>query len=192
MLTESPDGQFYEQPRFVTHIDDGAIDSIRDYYDYVMTPQADLLDLCSSWISHLPTELELGRVAGLGMNAEGSHVTGSSRSMSCRTLTKSPRCHTHDESFDHACNVVSIDYLNKPLQIFQEVHRVLRPGGKAIMSFSNLVLPNQGHCHVGLNRRLRAYLDRGLLLQVLSRLVRDQGVRPILRPWRPLCSLCTK
>ena len=48
-----------------------------------------------------------------------------------------------DESFDYVCNVVSVDYLNKPLQIFQEVHRVLRPGGKAIMSFSNRCFPTK-------------------------------------------------
>ena len=35
------------------------------------------------------------------------------------------------------CNVVSVDYLTRPREIFRETHRVLRPGGRAIMSFSN-------------------------------------------------------
>lgn len=34
-------------------------------------------------------------------------------------------------------NTVSVDYLTQPLQVFQEVGRVLRPGGLAIVAFSN-------------------------------------------------------
>ena len=67
---ETADSLFYSQPRFVTHIDDGAISSIRDYYANVMHEGADVLDLCSSWISHLPADLTLGRVSGVGMNKE--------------------------------------------------------------------------------------------------------------------------
>jgi len=32
---------------------------------------------------------------------------------------------------------VSVDYLVKPMEIFNEISRVLKPGGLAIMSFSN-------------------------------------------------------
>merc|ERR1712194_577631 len=41
------------------------------------------------------------------------------------------------------CNVVSVDYLTKPLEIFREMHRVLRPGGISIMSFSNRCFPTK-------------------------------------------------
>ena len=58
------DAVFYDEPRFITHIDDGAIGALRDYYAQNFT--VDVLDICSSWISHLPDGLELGRVAGLG------------------------------------------------------------------------------------------------------------------------------
>lgn len=34
-------------------------------------------------------------------------------------------------------NYGKVDYLNKPLEVFREIRRVLRPGGKAIMSMSN-------------------------------------------------------
>ena len=67
-MDESSDGDFYAQPRFCTHIDDGAIGALRDYYAQEISPKSDVLDICSSWISHLPDGLELGRVAGLGMN----------------------------------------------------------------------------------------------------------------------------
>lgn len=65
---DSPDAVFYEQPRFVTHIDDSAIGSLTAYYARAIPAKADVLDICSSWVSHLPSDLQLGRVAGLGMN----------------------------------------------------------------------------------------------------------------------------
>lgn len=67
-LSSSASAAVYQEPRFVTHIDDSAIKSLSEYYAHVIPPGADVLDLCSSWISHFPDSLELGRVAGLGMN----------------------------------------------------------------------------------------------------------------------------
>ena len=66
---EESDAVFYDEPRFVTHIDDGAIGALRDYYAQEISPKSDVLDICSSWISHLPPDKPLGRVVGVGMNA---------------------------------------------------------------------------------------------------------------------------
>ena len=41
-------------------------------------------------------------------------------------------------------NAVSVDYLAKPIEMFKEMHRVLKPGGQAIMSFSNRCFPTKG------------------------------------------------
>ena len=140
---ETPDSEFYAQARFVTHIDDGAIQSISDYYASVMHEGADVCDLCSSWISHLPPDLKLGRVAGLGMNEE--ELKGNERltEYAVQDLNNDPKLPYDDASFDFVCNVVSVDYLNKPLEIFKEMHRVLKPGGSAIMSFSNRMFPTK-------------------------------------------------
>jgi hypothetical protein len=134
---ESADSEFYSQPRFVTHIDDGAIGVICDYYSATMHEGADVLDMCSSWISHLPPDLKLGRVAGIGMNAEELGRNERLTEWEQQDLNVNPKLPYDDASFDFVCNVVSVDYLNKPLEIFKEMHRVLRPGGSAIMSFSN-------------------------------------------------------
>lgn len=39
---------------------------------------------------------------------------------------------------------MSVDYLTKPIEVFQEMHRCLKPGGVAIMSFSNRCFPTKG------------------------------------------------
>ena len=137
------DAEFYNQPRFVTHIDDGAIQAITDYYAEVMFEGADVLDLCSSWISHLPADLKLGNVVGVGMNGEELQRNERLSSYEVQDLNVNPKLPYEDDSFDFVCNVVSVDYLIKPREIFEEMNRVLRPGGKAIMSFSNRCFPTK-------------------------------------------------
>ena len=46
--------------------------------------------------------------------------------------------------FQVITNTVSVDYLSKPIEVFKEMHRVLKPGGTAIMSFSNRCFPTKG------------------------------------------------
>jgi hypothetical protein len=57
-LDESSDVDFYSQPRFVTHIDDTAIAALRKYYAEQLPAKGKILDICSSWVSHFPDELE--------------------------------------------------------------------------------------------------------------------------------------
>ncbi|KIY94402.1 hypothetical protein MNEG_13561 [Monoraphidium neglectum] len=58
-------------------------------------------------------------------------------------LNKDPTLPFPDASFDVVTNAVSVDYLNRPLEVFREIHRVLKPGGRAIMSFSNRCFPTK-------------------------------------------------
>ena len=66
---ESDDRLFYAEPRLVTHIDDYAIEAIRAYLREALPPHGTVLDLMSSWRSHLPYDLPMERVIGLGLNA---------------------------------------------------------------------------------------------------------------------------
>ena len=98
---------------------------------------ADVLDICSSWVSHYPQNLRLGRVAGTGMNERELRANTQLTEFTQRDLNKVPQLPYKDRSFDVVTCVVSIDYLTKPVQILKEVRRVLRPGGKVILSQSN-------------------------------------------------------
>lgn len=138
---ESDDDRFYAQPRFVTHIDDNAIKAIRDFYalQFSQAPQGEysVLDICSSWISHFPNDLRAKRVAITGMVKAELEANKQATEFVTKDLNKDPLLPFGDNEFDFVTNVVSIDYLNKPREILQEVHRVMKPGGVAIMSFSN-------------------------------------------------------
>ena len=69
-MDPSPDAEFYAFPRFVTHIDEGAIAAVTQIYRERLPPGGAVLDLMSSWVSHLPDEIAYAPVVGHGMNAE--------------------------------------------------------------------------------------------------------------------------
>ncbi|KAK7314344.1 hypothetical protein VNO77_32864 [Canavalia gladiata] len=138
---ESPDSLFYETPRFVTHIDEPAIAALTEYYSKVFppsnTPGVSILDMCSSWVSHFPPGYKQERVVGLGMNEDELKRNPVLTDYAVQDLNVNPKLPFEDNSFDIITNVVSVDYLTKPLDVFKEMCRILKPGGLAIMSFSN-------------------------------------------------------
>ncbi|KAL7543387.1 hypothetical protein ACHAXR_013342 [Thalassiosira sp. AJA248-18] len=148
-LDNSEDSVFYYEPRFVTHIDEGAISSLTKFYQQEFTSlnkdSLDVLDLCSSWISHLPEEdIKYGKVVGVGMNERELASNKQLNDFVVQDLNENPiMSQFEDNSFDVICNVVSVDYLTKPLEMFQEMHRILRPGGISLMSFSNRCFPTK-------------------------------------------------
>jgi len=140
-LDETDDTNFYAAPRFVQHIDDGAIGAIRTFYQAVFdqAPQGQysVLDICSSWISHYPANLNAERVAITGMNDAELQANKQATDYALKDLNKDPSLPYDDNSFDFVTNVVSVDYLVRPREIISDVHRVMKPGGMAIFSFSN-------------------------------------------------------
>ncbi|KAG7545713.1 Methyltransferase type 11 [Arabidopsis suecica] len=138
---ESSDSTFYEAPRFVTHIDDPAIAALTRYYSKVLpqsdTPGVSILDMCSSWVSHYPPGYRQERIVGMGMNEEELKRNPVLTEYIVQDLNVNPKLPFEDNSFQVITNVVSVDYLTKPLKVFKEMNRILKPGGLALMSFSN-------------------------------------------------------
>ncbi|KAK4749593.1 hypothetical protein SAY87_027042 [Trapa incisa] len=138
---ESPDSLFYEDPRFVTHVDDPAIRALTKYYLNVLPPSStsgvSILDMCSSWVSHYPTGYKQERIVGMGMNEDELKRNPILTEYIVQDLNANPNLPFEDNSFDVITNVVSVDYLTRPLDVFKEMSRILKPGGQAIMSFSN-------------------------------------------------------
>ena len=69
------DGDFYRSATFQTHVDDAAIEALRQHYaslpQFAAASSAPILDLASSWISHYPPLVGgSARVSGLGMHGE--------------------------------------------------------------------------------------------------------------------------
>lgn len=140
---ESPDELFYQVPRLTTHIDDATIQAITTYYEEVLGSGANLLDLMSSWISHLPESVAYDRVSGLGMNAEELAINPRLTDCVVQNLNNNPHLPYADESFDAVMIVVSIQYLTNPFDVFAEISRVLKPNGQCIVSMSHRLFPTK-------------------------------------------------
>ena len=135
------DQEFYSSPRFVTHIDDRAIAAVGALYDELGVPDGDVLDLMSSWVSHLPRPPR--SLCALGMNAEELASNPMATSTVTQDLNRRSRLPFPDGGFDSVLCCVSVDYLTAPLDVFAEVFRVLRPSGVFIATFSNRLFPTK-------------------------------------------------
>jgi ubiquinone/menaquinone biosynthesis C-methylase UbiE len=142
-MDESSDAIFYDTPRLVYHIDDAAVSALTKYYAENFKDGDDVLDICSSWVSHYPKDFKGGKVVGLGMNSYELSQNPQLTDYVVKDLNVEPVLPFDDASFDKVTCVVSVDYLNKPLEVFKEIGRVLRPGGEAIISMSNRCFPTK-------------------------------------------------
>lgn len=136
-LDDTDDTLFYSTPRLVTHVDQGFIDQLTQLYSDRLKPNTRILDMMSSWVSHLPEDLEFAHVEGHGMNEEELARNRRLNHYFIQNLNQNPQLPLPDQDFDAVLNCVSVQYLQYPDEVFSEIHRILKPDGIAIISFSN-------------------------------------------------------
>ena len=136
-LDERADEHFYVPPRMVTHIDDATIEALTGAYRELLPSGGRILDLMSSWVSHLPAEASFARVAGLGMNREELAANGRLTDFVVHNLNETPSLPYEDGAFDAVTNAVSVQYLTRPVEVFRDLRRVLVPGGISVVAISH-------------------------------------------------------
>jgi SAM-dependent methyltransferase len=134
------DSAFYAAPRLVTHIDDRAVAAVGALYAELGL-DGEVLDLMASWISHFAVPPR--RLVGLGMNAVELGANPMLAAHVVHDLNADPTLPFPDASFDDVTCCVSVDYLTAPVAVFREVARVLRPGGRFVVTFSNRCFPTK-------------------------------------------------
>ncbi len=137
------DAAFYVEPRFVTHIDDIAIAALTQFYRERLPADGRILDLMSSWVSHLPPEIAFGEVIGHGMNAEELAANKRLNRFFVQNLNRETTLPISDVTLDAVTICVSIQYLEQPVEVLRECLRVLKPAGQIIISFSNRCFPTK-------------------------------------------------
>jgi len=142
---ETDDALFYAEPRMCIHVDPAAAEALQAYYAkaFAAYPQARILDLCSSCVSHYPAERCWSHVSVLGMNEVELKSNTQADDYLVWDLNKEPTLPHEDGMFDIVTCAVSFDYLAQPLEVMLEVARVLRPGGLVILSTSNRCFPSK-------------------------------------------------
>jgi FKBP-type peptidyl-prolyl cis-trans isomerase 2 len=156
------DAVFYSRPRFVNHLDSTALKQVRRHYARLIPRGARVLDLMSSMNSHLDPGLELSSVVGLGMNADELAANERLNQRVVHDLNREPRLPFADADFDAVICTVSVEYLVHPFEVFREVARALRPGGKFVVTFSNRWFPPKA---VSIWTDLHPFERMGLVLE---------------------------
>ena len=136
-LDASDDALFYAQPRFVQHLDGGFRARLTQLYRQRIPPGAVVLDLMSSWVSHLPEEVAYAEVIGHGLNGQELEANPRLHRHWVQNLNQSQRLPLDDASIDAVLVVAGWQYLQEPEAVAAELARVVRPGGPLIVAFSN-------------------------------------------------------
>ena len=142
-VDEGEDEAFYGMPRLVTHIDDQACADLTRYFERLLPPSGDILDLMSSCVSHLPTGATYRSVVGLGMNREELEANPQLTDRVIHNLNREPVLPLADRTFDACLITVSVQYLTQPVAVFTDLARVLRPGAPCAVAFSNRMFPTK-------------------------------------------------
>lgn len=116
-LNPKSDREFYSYPRFVTHVDDNFISTLTDLYRERLRPDAEILDLMSSWVSHLPKDVKYKRVVGHGLNAQELSKNLRLDYFFVKDLNEDQQLQMESCSFDAVICTVSVQYLQQPEKV---------------------------------------------------------------------------
>ena len=163
-MDETPDEQFYRVPRFTSHIDQGAIDAVTELYRQYFPSNSTILDLMSSWLSHLPQDISYDRVVGLGMNEREMARNKQLDDWVVHNLNTNSKLPFQNDTFDAAAICVSIDYLIDPITVLKDLGRVLKKGSPLVITYSNRYFEAKATAAwLYLSDEQRAYLIRSFL-----------------------------
>lgn len=179
---DDDDAAFYAEPRLVAHLDAKAAELLAGEYAARMKEGWRVLDLLGAMHSHLPEDKEL-RVTGLGMNEEELAANGLLAERVVHDVNRDPKLPFDDGVFDAVVCSLSVEYLLDSWAAAREMRRVLRPGGRCLVSFSNRWFPEKV---VALWTQLHEFERQGLVLDCLLEAgFTDLETLSIRNHWRP-------
>lgn len=182
-LDDNPDAIFYRMPRLVEHVDAFATREMSVIYRRLLKPESRVLDLMTSWVSHLPEDLPLA-VSGLGLNEEELAKNPRLADRRLQDLNAIPRLPYDEGSFDAVICANSVEYLTQPVEVFADVARVLKPGGLFVNVFSERWFPPKV---ISVWSEMHPFERMGMVLESLRRTgefgsFNTESIRGHLRP----------
>jgi SAM-dependent methyltransferase len=190
---ETPDTLFYSEPRLIGHIDRTCHENLLNFYAENLPREGKILDLMSSYESHLPEGNY--EVIGLGINEVELKNNPRLNSYVVKDINADPSLPFEDEAFDVVVCDLSIEYVIKPLELLREVRRILKKDGRFFFSFSNRYFPPKV---IKVWVDLHEFERMGFVLELLARTeglgeFRTYSLRGFPRPvddrWSIACTL---
>jgi SAM-dependent methyltransferase len=165
-LDTRADAAFYTMTRLLPHIDSTASQQLASIYQRFLQPGMQVLDLMSSWQSHLPENVDQLEVTGLGMNREELQRNPHLSQHVIHDLNEQAELPFEARQFDAAICSLSIEYLITPDEVFSEVARTLKPGAPFIVSFSERWFPPKV---IAVWQEMHAFERMGLVLELFDK-----------------------
>ena len=159
---EGNDIFFYEEPRLLNHIDETAMTVIKKIYGKFLHNGMKVLDLMSGWKSHIPKNVRLNSLVGLGLNKKEMENNDQLTGYTIHNLNNYPYLPFNDKEFDAVICTVSVEYMTNPLEVFCDIARILKPNGYFILTFSNRWFPPKV---VSIWKELNEFERVGLILE---------------------------
>jgi len=139
----SDDEIFYQQPRFVHHLSDSFRNRLTKIYSEYLLKHHVILDLMSSWVSHLPSNTRYNKVIGHGMNEAELSSNKRLDNFWVQNLNRSQILPVEDSSIDVGLIVAGWQYLQYPEKVSLELSRIIKPDSFLIISFTNRAFWNK-------------------------------------------------
>lgn len=179
------DTDFYEKARLVNHLDDMAISQVKSIYGELLPAGCKVLDLMSSWTSHLPDSLTNYEATGLGMNEEELKQNNALSDYIVQDLNRNTLLPFLDNCYDAVICTASIEYLTQPLEVLSEIARITKPGGVFVTTFSDRWFPGK---EISLWSEMHPFERQGLILDYYIKTgsfedLHTESVRGLLRPY---------
>ena len=127
----------------MVHIDEYAVGALASYFGRVLPHDGVILDLMSSWRSHMPEDLPVKKLVGLGLNEVEMADNPQLNQAVVHDINGDPKLPLDDASFDAVVVTVSVQYIVRPLEVFAQVNRTLKEGASFHVVYSNRMFPTK-------------------------------------------------
>ena len=128
---------FYQQPRYVHHLSDSFRTRLTNLYSEYLLDHYVVLDLMSSWVSHLPSTIKYKKVIGHGMNEAELNSNERLDKFWIQNLNNTQNMPIEDSFIDVGLIVAGWQYLQYPEKVSLELSRIIKNGSLLIISFTN-------------------------------------------------------
>ena len=133
----SDDRIFYQTPRYVNHLSHSFRKRLTNLYKEYLFSHFTLLDLMSSWVSHLPNNIRYKKVLAHGMNEAELKANTRIDKFWIQNLNNTQNLPVEDSTVDAGLIVAGWQYLQYPEKVALELSRIIKSDSLLIVSFTN-------------------------------------------------------
>lgn len=141
IASNESDLQYFTKHSVPPMLDQGGYKAIEALYHTLIQESDTILDLMCGSNSHMPSDVTYKNLIGIDLNPQALKENNALTRKITQDINDKPELPLKDNSVDYICLCCVIEYLRHPFTTLEECLRILKPGGRIIISFSSQLLP---------------------------------------------------